>query len=69
MLQNEIARTVHSRRLYIGMPTRELAARCGWSRSTFDRRMKNPETLSLKEMWNLEKVLKMEHGTLGGLKV
>ena len=52
----------------IGMPATELSAMAHISSATFTRRMKNPETLTLGEIWRLEDALHLERGTIGGVK-
>lgn len=67
MKKNIIARTVHAKRTRIGMTVPELAAKTGMHQKTFERRMNNPETLSLAETWRLEKALGMSRGELAKL--
>lgn len=67
MKKNIIARTVHARRTKIGMTVPELAAKTGMHQKTFERRMNEPEKLSLAETWRLEKVLGMSRGELAKL--
>lgn len=67
MKKNIIARTVHARRTMIGMTVPELAAKTGMHQRTFERRMNNPEEMSLAETWRLEKALGLTRGELASL--
>ena len=67
MKKNIIARTVHARRTMIGMTVPELAAKTGMHQRTFERRMNNPEEMSLAETWKLEKALGLTRGELASL--
>lgn len=67
MKKNIIARTVHARRTMIGMTVPELAAKTGMHQRTFERRMNNPEEMSLAETWRLEKALGLSRGELASL--
>lgn len=62
-----IARTVRAEAIRNGVSAPELAAKCGLSQRTYERRMANPEEMSLKEMWLLEKVLGLKKGELASL--
>lgn len=67
-MSNAISRTVHSRRIYIGMTVAELAARSGMSLRSFQLKMQRPERMTLEDSWKIEAALSMEHGTIGGVK-
>lgn len=67
-MDNAISRTVHSRRVYIGMTVAELAARSGMSLRSFQLKMQRPERMTLEDAWKIEAALSMEHGTIGGVR-
>lgn len=67
-MANAISRTVHSRRVYIGMTVAELAARSGMSLRSFQLKMQHPERMTLGDAWKIEAALSMERGTIGGAK-
>ena len=67
MSNNAIAKAVRARRNYIGMKVGELAAKCGWVERTFQKKMENPERMTLEDMRKIEKIRGMEKGELARL--
>ena len=45
-----------------------LAAKAGMSPKMLQRRMRNPEELTLKQCWALEDALTLDRGTIGGVR-
>ena len=67
-VRRRIIGVIKGRMAEIGMPATELSAMARISSATFTRRMRNPETFTLAELWRLEDILHLERGTIGGIK-
>lgn len=67
-LTGKIVMLVKGKQISDKMLCPELAAKAGMSEKMLQRRMRNPEQLTLKQCWMLEDALKLDRGTIGGVR-
>lgn len=57
---NDIKRSIKSRQAYLGLSNEDIAVKMRMSISSWNRRMRKPDTINVDELIRLEKILKYE---------
>lgn len=66
--KKEIVGLIYGRKKELGLSIQDLVLTARIKRATFYDKMKDPETLTLGEIWRLEDAMHLERGTIGGIK-
>lgn len=57
---NDLKRSIKSRQAYLGFSNEDMAVKMRMSISSWNRRMRKPDTINVDELIRLEKILKYE---------